>query len=183
MTQQPGMFAGMGNAKRSFGSNYINPGKYLMRVDACSAFVTRRKANSFKAEMTVLYHIDDNGGAANNLGEVVTWLAQDDPYPESFLPKCKQFVGVCTGATDEEINEECMNMVTGTEQALAGYVIEVHVLSVPKKTQPQGHPAGAPPVMTTKTLFRRAVSNAEVEKLMDPTWKAKLYPNGIPKDS
>lgn len=168
-------FSGMGQAKREISSNWLNkPGRYIVRVDECHTFSSPKDNKEyFTAGLVVLHVIDNSGGLGHLFGEEASWSVSKQGF--KFLEKVKNFVMMATGCINpDDITEEVMNEITGANQALAGYCLEVAVRLVPKKTSTPEKPDLAP-----RTTWMRAVPNAEVKQLLTEEQLKKLYPNGI----
>ena len=122
-----GLFKGIGTAKPMLDSEYIKPGRYLVRIDKTKFFQNRKKINRFGVEMTVVHVIDDAAGQGHRLGNSVTYIFR--PESDYFQGEMKAFISCVLGIPHESISEDDITeagveMFVKDEKILTGSVLE-----------------------------------------------------------
>ena len=112
-----GMFAGIDEVEVHQKARYIEPGNYLVEVQAVKQGRTNQGDKPyFLAELKILE--SDNPDFSE--GAAVTWITMLHKYKKYFLQDTKGFVSIATGSEPEEVTEDVIEFVTGDEQPLVG---------------------------------------------------------------
>ena len=162
-------FAGMREASREHNSNWFKPGAYLCRIDEVKLFQKKSGENVFKAEMTVVQVIDDNGGSANRLGEQIGHLIPSGGF--KFLERVKGFIACATGSEDHEVDEGATEYSCGDAQPLAGFVLQVSARDVPTKAWTPEEPK-----FFTHINYEARIPDADVPALLGENFE-RFFPS------
>ena len=172
MSQNQSRYAGIREKSATREANYLMPGIYILLLEACEEGKTRNRVgfNVFKFKV-----LADLGGNESNSrrtgaphrrhrpGESVGWMLTDDK--DAFLPNLKQAVGIASEGDPDDVTEEDVEFAFGTEQPLAGKVLEVsavHVLKKPAREKPEDKITDAD--FYTRVIFRRVLGPQEVRE-------------------
>lgn len=168
-----GAFAGMNEATRGYVSNYLLPGKYVVRIDACVSFEKEGVGRMWKNDLTILAVEDGD----HKVGEQVqTFFKLDPRYPKMFYGKIMAFIAGTKGVTDEEVGEEETEMVLSEDNPLAGLVVVVTATASPSKksTNEDGTPK-----MFTNYGWSEELDNEEIIAAIGDEGVERFFPNGL----
>lgn len=100
-----GVFGKIGEAKYSEGGNYLKPGVYRLKTNACKYIKTRTAKDAFVVEFEVL--------ASNNpdcsVGSLVSWMVTLDKEPA--LGNIKQFAMSVLACDEDKITEQAIEFM------------------------------------------------------------------------
>lgn len=110
-----GLYGGVENAKYSEGGVYLDPGVFLLEIQACKTIKARNGKHGFVAEFLVK---ESSGGSKLKPGNAVSWMTMEG---DNFLGNVKNFaahaVACFTGTTDVDLDGV-------TEEAIESMVAE-----------------------------------------------------------
>lgn len=174
-----GMFSGIKDAKiGNSGGEFIQPGRYWMRVDLSKLDNTRNKGPFGAVEMTgvkVLETVADAQGKvlSNRVGQAVQWfLLRSSDY---WLSEIKEIVANTFNVPPEQVDEEACAFLFGPEQPLTHRVVEVRSFIKParmKKDNTMGKDFN-------QRKFERQVPIPEVLAGLAPEVIESYFPNQI----
>jgi len=161
------IFSGIKNAKALVKAEYIRPGHYWMRINACKIGQTRKGITFAAVEMTITRVLDNQNGVGHSLGEDVTFYV--DRSSDYFLPEIKTFVANVMGLRKDDVEERHAMMVFGPDQPLTGTTVEVQARFT--TTQKGG--------TFTNRNFKREVPASEILQALTPQEQERFYPGNI----
>jgi len=161
-----GLFSGIKEAKVNVSSEYIRPGRYLMRIDATKYLQTRKSGDGVAAEMTVVHVFDNDTGRGHSAGAEVSQLFLKKS--EYFFSDVKSFVGAVMEVDPAVIGTEEATQVFDGSNPLAGMVVEVSARQI--TTQKNS--------VFTKVSFIRHVPPAEVLTQIGEEACERFFPQG-----
>lgn len=168
-----GAFAGMNEATRGYVSNYLLPGRYVVRIDGCVSFEKEGVGRMWKNDLTIL--AAEDGG--HKVGEQVqTFFKLDPRYPKMFYGKIMAFIAGVMGVTDDEVGEEETDMVLSEDNPLAGMVTVVTATASPSKkaTNEDGTPK-----MFTNYGWSESLTEEEIIAAIRDEGVERFFPNGL----
>lgn len=147
------IFDKIADAKTSFDSNWVRPGRYqaeIMGVKLTQKFTGEK---FLAIELRVVNVLDDNGGQGHRVGEDITHML--GVMKPGFLSNFKQFLASTLGVNPEDVTKEGADKAVSEEQPLAGIVVELEARTImvgPNKDKP-----------FTKVMYRGEVVATEDE--------------------
>lgn len=183
-----GFFSGMKGEKASTKSDFLNPGKMVVRINRVKQDKKAEDQSDYIAvELTVIvqdtteapgFPVGPNTPEVNGKrftmplnrpGQdgVVLFMGSNPRQRRMSLGKFKAFLMGATGQPEEAIGDEDGDIVVGPTNPLGGVFVEVNgvaILTKEKKTP------------FTALNWQRPVPASEVLRRIDPATKAKLYP-------
>ena len=159
------IFSGIQSAKASMDSNYERAGVYLFRIDRVRVDVSRKQETFMAIEKTVIHVIDDDDGKGHKKGENVTHMLMTKF--DMFLPNVKAFIACALSMEAEQITEVEAMGCCGTDQPLAGTVVECWNNVIQTK-------ANTP---FTRIGYSRAVPASELLQTLPPVDQEAYFPN------
>lgn len=168
-----GAFAGMNEATRGYVSNYVLPGRYVVRIDECVDFEKEGVGKMWKNSLTVLAVQE----GTHKIGEQVqTFFKFDQRYPKMFFGKIMAFIAGVMGVTDEEVNEEETEQVLSEDNPLEGLVtILIATASASKKQKNED----GTPKMFTNYSWSEALDEDEILAAIGEEGVERFFPNGL----
>lgn len=161
----PGMFAGVGQARQGGRFNYMKPGRYWVRIDNVE-IKDNQRGTLFAVEGTVVHVIDNRAGYGHRVGETVTRTAKRGNW--YFLPEINGFLSGAMGVPEDSITPEQVSQGCGPDQPLKWTIVQVYLWEA---TSQQNKPI-------TKAKWEREVPYAEALATLDPQAQATYFPDG-----
>lgn len=164
-----GMFSGTGAASTG-SSNYLRAGDYVVRIDKCHTFESRKKNKLAAIDMTILHVLEEGNDDSkpHMVGEPVNWCVKFGS--DFFLPNLKQFCQAVLGmdsSNEENEYDEALEEVFGAENPLAGTCIQIQGI-------PQMSKEGNPYI---KNVFRKAFSFTEIAEILPADQISRFFPD------
>lgn len=176
-----GAFTGMKDAKRGFASNPLREGKYVVRIDGCEFFESRKGAEFWKNTLTILAVSDGD----HKVGEVVNTFFKcgDGTEKQTFQSNLKSFIAGVMAAEDAEIDEASINEILGKDAAgqpcpnpLAGLVT---VVTARKRASKSKRDDKGQPFEYTVYGWEPSLLNEEIKDAIGEEAVARFFPNGL----
>lgn len=168
-----GAFAGMNDATRGYVSNYLRPGRYVVRIDECASFEKEGVGRMWKNSLTVLA-VEKGDHPIGD--QVQTFFKLDPRYPKMFYGKIMAFIAGVMGVTDDEVGEEETEEVLGEQNPLEGLVTVVNaVSSVSKKSKNED---GTPKVFTNYS-WGTSLDDDEIADAIGAEGVERFFPSGL----
>lgn len=164
-----GLFKGIGSARPMLDSEYIKPGRYMVRIDKTKFFQNRKKINRFGVEMTVVHIIDNAQGQGHSIGNSVTYIFR--PESDYFQGEMKAFISCVLGIpheqiTEDDITEAGVEMFVKDEKILTGSVLEFTARNVVTQKDTD----------FTRVAFNRVLPAAEALTVLPENIVASFFP-------
>lgn len=167
-----GIFGKIGSTKAAVGGNYLQPGRYIARIERVKRDTSAKDGKVFVAiELAVLNTLADgrpdlNGKpvAANQPGDTPTHLMMVDKL--SFLGNFKAFIMKAMNVTEAEITEGDCEEAVSDSNPLGGRLVEIDANIIKTRT-------GGP---FTRTNYVRNVPLVEAADAIHPKALALFYP-------
>lgn len=168
-----GAFSGLNDAKRSFNSNWLKPGKFVVRIDSCESFEAEQKGRMWKNNLTIL--AVDHGD--HRVGEAVQTFWKKGEFPKVFFSNIRTFVADLLGVDFEEVTEQVVERIAAEEGGnLRGLVAVVTGLERAQKNRRQ---EDGSPAMFTHYSWSPALSDEEIMAAIGEEGVARFFPNGL----
>lgn len=171
-----GAFVGMNDATRGYVSNYLMPGKVVVRIDGCVSFEKEGVGRMWKNDLTILA-VEDG---PHKIGDQVqTFFKLDPRYPKMFYGKIMAFIAGVNGCTDEEVGEAETEEVLSENNPLEGLVTVVTAAASPSKksTNEDGTPK-----MFTNYSWSESLDDEEILAAIGEEGVERFFPNGLGED-
>lgn len=167
-----GAFAGMNDATRGYTSNFLRPGRYVVRIDGSDSFEKEGVGRMWKNTLTVLAVEDGD----HKVGEEVhTFFKLDPRYPKMFYGKIMAFIAGVLDVSDDEVGETETEQVLSDENPLLGLVTVVTAReTVSKKPDEQGNPR-----KFTNYSWSPSLTDEEIVAAIGEEGVARFFPNGL----
>lgn len=169
-----GFFSGMSDATRGFSSNYLQAGKYVVRIDDCVSFDKEGKGTMWKTTLTVLAV---ESGTEHKPGDEVHVFYKFDPrYPKMFFGKIMGFIAGVMDVEDSAIGEDETNDVLSDDNPMRGMVTVVTARNSPSAKSKNED--GTPKVFTNYSWSPR-LSDEEIVAAIGEEAVVEFFPNGL----
>lgn len=169
-----GSFSGLKDAKRGFASNYLQPGKYVVRIDACEYLDATANGEFWKNTLTIL--AVEHG--EHRVGEVVHTMWKYDNTAEKkqiFQRNLKAFACGVLGCEDEEFGEEEATLAASEDSPLKGLVT---VVTGTLQTSKKGKKEDGTPKQYTLFSWSPSLTKDEIVEAIGADAYKKFFPTG-----
>ena len=122
-----GVYAGIENAEPMSGGVYFEPGLYIVLINACKGRRTRKGADAFIAETTIL----QSSNSERPPGVHCTWMQTSDK--EGWLGRVRGFCAEASDAEVKEVDEPAVEAIVSSANPLEGVVIRAEAQNVKTK--------------------------------------------------
>lgn len=171
-----GIFSGMESASRGYTSNFVQPGRYIARIDDVTCFEKPGVGTLWKNTLTVL-SVEAGDEESNRVGEQVqVYFKFDQRWPNMFLGKVKSFIAGVLGVSDDQVGEAEAEEASGENSPLVGLVTTLSAVASPSKrsTNPDGSPK-----LFTNYSWGRNLSADEIRSALSEEAVNRFFPNGL----
>lgn len=127
------VFEGIENAEVQRDSEFIRPGRYILRLDACRTGVTRKQIDYSLFSFTCVDVVDDTAASddpkgPHRVGDKVSWMIMKSW--DGFLAAVKSAIVQMTGCSEDEVTSDNLQIIFGGDQPLAGNFYEVDARNI-----------------------------------------------------
>lgn len=170
-----GALSGLKKATRGYVSNYLQPGSYIVRLDASQLFDSESKGEMWKNTLTVLAVEEGEHKVGEEVHHFIS-MTKGDGAKKMFQQKLKAFIAGVLDCEDEDVDEAAAEKVCGDEQVMAGMVFRVQARNqASRKSKDED---GNPKVFTNYSWFPQ-MSPAEITEAIGEEAVAEFFPNGL----
>ncbi len=172
-----GAFSGMGSVARGYSSNFLRPGRYVVRIDSCETFEAgQAETRMWKNTLTILA-VEDGGEKPHKVGEQVhVMYTRLQKYPKMFLQNVKGFLASVLDVSDDEIGEDEALTAASEDSPMKGLVTLVSGQSRNSKTSRDND---GNPTKYTVHSWSPSFDDDEIEAAIGEEGMAKFFPNGF----
>ncbi len=167
-----GAFSGLRDAARGFSSNYLRPGRYVVRIDACDSFDAEQKGKMWKNTLTILA-VDEGD---HKVGEEVHVFFTKGQYPKLFLQNIKAFIAGVLDVNDDEVGEEEAEETLSEDSPMLGLVTVVTARQQASKSKKDDN--GEPRKYTVYS-WMPSMDDDEIVEAIGEEAVEKFFPNGL----
>lgn len=166
-----GIFSGMESASRGYTSNFVQPGRYIARIDDVTCFEKAGVGTMWKNTLTVL-SVEAGDEGSNAVGEQVqVYFKFDQRWPNMFLGKVKSFIAGVLGVSDDQVGEAEAEEASGENSPLVGLVTTLSAVATQSKRQPEK--------TFTNYSWGRNLSADEIRGALSEEAVSRFFPNGL----
>lgn len=164
-----GMFTGMSQVRARVDREYIEAGKYWVRIDHCKVGQNRQGIPHSVVEGTVIAVLQQEGPNSHKVADEVTQVFS--AKSEYCKRDIKSFVCGAMGMADAEVTDQDCMAVFMPDNPLAFTVVEVHAYDIAKKNKPNE--------MFTRVSWKREVPPSEIQRGLPAVLIERFFPGNF----
>lgn len=117
-------FSGIRDASPSNRNRRLEPGQYLLKVEALRYFVSTK---THKPVFVADFEVVDSSHADFAPGDIVSYPVVQGKFANYFFADIKQVIAAVSNLKDEEVDEETADSAVSEEQPLKGETVRCFV--------------------------------------------------------